>query len=74
MVRSNYFVHNTCKCLKLPGKEDQNEKCSKFSDYVSVKDDDKKDILFENNCWMIYHSEGVSCYFYDKKEIKNSSS
>ena len=39
-----------------------------FKEVATIEDENNKEMLLENNCWLMRHSEGMNCYFHKKKE------
>ena len=67
-VQSYCFGCKAYLCLKIPDNDSRNSKYEDISNYVSIKDENNKEMLLENNCWLMHHSEGMNCYFHKKKE------
>ena len=69
-VQSYCFGCKTYLCLKVPDKNEMKDgsKYKSSPDYVSLKNDQNSNVILENNCWIMHHSDGISSYFDEKKK------
>ena len=69
-VQTCCFGCKTYLCLKIPDKKemklDSKHKSSPY--YVSLKNDQNSNVVLDNNCWIMHHSDGISNYFDEKKK------